>query len=94
MPPTHLCPLTCVQVHHPVDYSRVVKRIGNEMDLTLLNLDDILPAATVMVVTVTVTTTCGKPLSEENMAKVIQGCDLVLQLDDDKRLVSGCSSCS
>ncbi len=38
-----------MQVHHPIDYARVVKRIGNEMDLTLVNLDDMLPAATVMV---------------------------------------------
>ena len=45
-------PLTPSQVHHPVDYARVVSRIGNEMDLTLVDLDDILPAATVMVVTV------------------------------------------
>ncbi len=36
-------------VHHPIDYARVVQRIGNEMDLTLVDLDDILPAATVMV---------------------------------------------
>lgn len=41
--------LTFSQVHHPIDYARVVKRIGNEMDLTLVNLDDMLPAATVMV---------------------------------------------
>ena len=42
------------QVHHPVDYARVVSRIANEMDLTLVDLDDILPAATVMVVTVSI----------------------------------------
>lgn len=30
-------------VHHPIDYARVVKAIGNEMDITLINLDDILP---------------------------------------------------
>ena len=46
------------QVHHPVDYARVVSRIGNEMDLTLVDLDDILPAATVMVVTVSRLTGC------------------------------------
>ncbi len=39
----------CVQVHHPIDYARVVQRIGNEMDLTQVDLDDLLPAATVMV---------------------------------------------
>mmetsp|Transcript_17413 Transcript_17413/g.52333 ORF Transcript_17413/g.52333 Transcript_17413/m.52333 type:complete len:495 (-) Transcript_17413:164-1648(-) len=74
-------------VHHPVDYARVVKRIGNEMDLTLVNLDDILPAATVMVVTVTGTTTSGKPLSQENLAKVLSGCEMAMQLDEAKRLV-------
>ncbi|KAG1662685.1 hypothetical protein FOA52_014611 [Chlamydomonas sp. UWO 241] len=74
-------------VHHPVDYARVVKRIGNEMDLTLVDLDDMLPAATVMVVTVTGTTTSGKALSAENLQKVEDGCEMALKLDEDKRLV-------
>ena len=30
-------------VHHPIDYARVVKAIGNEMDITLVDLEDILP---------------------------------------------------
>ena len=30
-------------VHHPVDYARVIKAIGNEMDITLVNLEDVLP---------------------------------------------------
>ena len=30
-------------VHHAIDYARVVKAIANEMDVTLVNLDDILP---------------------------------------------------
>jgi hypothetical protein len=34
-------------VHHAIDYARVVKAIGNEMDVTLVNLDDILPQARV-----------------------------------------------
>ncbi len=82
-----------LQVHHAVDYARVVKRIGNEMDLTLVNLDDMLPAATVMVVTVTGTTTSGKPLSAENLQKAMQGCDMTLQLDEDKRLVRNITHC-
>ena len=32
-------------VHHAVDYARVVRAIGNEMDLTLVDLEDILPQA-------------------------------------------------
>ena len=31
-------------MHHPIDYARVVKAIGNEMDITLIDtLEDILP---------------------------------------------------
>lgn len=32
------------QVHHPVEYARVVARIANEADLTTVDLDDLLPA--------------------------------------------------
>lgn len=74
-------------VQHPIDYARVVKRIGNEIDLTLVNLEDILPAATVMVVTVTATTTTGRVLSDDNLRKALEGCDMALSLDDDKRLM-------
>ncbi|KAM0848884.1 hypothetical protein ACQ4PT_054086 [Festuca glaucescens] len=36
-------------VHHPIDYARVVKKIGNEMDLTLVDLEGLLPSAVIMV---------------------------------------------
>jgi U4/U6 small nuclear ribonucleoprotein PRP31 len=75
------------QVQHPIDYARVVKRIGNEMDLTQIDLEDLLPAASVMVVTVTATTTAGKALSDELLQKVEAGCDMALQLDEDKQQV-------
>jgi U4/U6 small nuclear ribonucleoprotein PRP31 len=37
------------------------------MDVTLVDLDRLLPPATVMVVTVTATTTSGKPLNAEDI---------------------------
>lgn len=43
------------------------------------------------VVTVTGTTTSGKPLSEENLGKALDGCTMAMQLDEDKRDVSGCA---
>lgn len=30
-------------VHHPIDYAKVVQAIGNEMDVTLIDLEPILP---------------------------------------------------
>ena len=40
-----------------------------------------------MGVTVTATTTSGHPLSEENLERVLQAADMVLQLDADKLLI-------
>ncbi|GIL61071.1 hypothetical protein Vafri_15470 [Volvox africanus] len=57
------------------------------MDLTLIPLDDMLPAATVMVVTVTATSTSGKPLDEEALSRVLAGCEMAVKLDEDKRTV-------
>ncbi|PSC73830.1 U4 U6 small nuclear ribonucleo Prp31-like [Micractinium conductrix] len=74
-------------VHNPLDYARVVQMIGNEMDVTLVDLDRLLPPATVMVVTVTATTTSGKPLSEEELKKVVDACEMTLQLEEDKHLI-------
>ena len=74
-------------VHHPIDYARVVKKIGNEMDLTLVDLEGLLPSAIIMVVSVTASTTSGKPLSEDNLEKTIEACDRALTLDAAKKKV-------
>lgn len=74
-------------VLHPIDYSRVVKKIGNEMDLTLVDLEGLLPSATIMVVSVTASTTTGKPLSEENLEKTLEACERALALDEAKKKV-------
>ncbi|CAM6083124.1 unnamed protein product [Calypogeia fissa] len=74
-------------VLHPIDYSRVVKKIGNEMDLTLVDLEGLLPSATIMVVSVTASTTSGKPLSDENLEKTLDACDRALALDEAKKKV-------
>ncbi|WZN61233.1 U4/U6 small nuclear ribonucleoprotein Prp31 [Chloropicon roscoffensis] len=71
-------------VHHPVDYARVVRMIGNETDLTELDLGSVLPSATVMVVSVTASTTTGRPLPERDLAECLKCCELVLKLDEDK----------
>lgn len=76
-------------VLHPIDYARVVRRIGNEMEVQLVDLEGLLPSATIMVVSVTASTTSGKPLSDENMARVSEACERALELDEAKRRVLG-----
>jgi U4/U6 small nuclear ribonucleoprotein PRP31 len=74
-------------VHHPIDYARVVKKIGNETDLTLVDLEGLLPSAVIMVISVTASTTTGKPLPDETLEKTIEACDRALTLDLAKKKV-------
>lgn len=57
------------------------------MDLTMVNLDDVLPQATIMVVSVTASTTSGQPLPAESLKKVLDAADSALQIDEDKGLI-------
>lgn len=81
-------------IPNKVDYIRTVLRIGNEMDMTVVELSDLLPSATVMVVSVTGSTTSGQPLSESDLSDVERHCDELLHLHDAKnsilRYVEGC----
>ena len=72
-------------VLHPIDYARVVKAIGNEMDMTNVELDGVLPSATIMVVSVTGSTTNGEPLSENDLNKTLAACERAFELDAAKQ---------
>lgn len=74
-------------VLHPIDYARVVRRIANETDLTLVDLEGLLPSATIMVVSVTASTTTGRPLPPDVLDRVVEACDRALALDEAKRKV-------
>ncbi|ORY03530.1 Nop domain-containing protein [Basidiobolus meristosporus CBS 931.73] len=70
-----------------LDYARAVKTIGNESDITKVDLRSILPSATIMVVTVTGSTTAGRPLDEREYKIVMDACDMALQLDEAKKTI-------
>ncbi|POO01757.1 U4/U6 small nuclear ribonucleoprotein Prp [Trema orientale] len=72
-------------VPDPVDYARIVKRIGNEMDLTKVDLEGLLPSPVAMVVSITASTTSGEPLAEQALRETIEACDRVLSLDSAKK---------
>ena len=57
------------------------------MDLTLVNLDGILPSSIIMVVSVTASTTSGMPLPEDTLQKTIDACDHALSLDSSRQKV-------
>ncbi|KAI8092794.1 uncharacterized protein BX664DRAFT_294098 [Halteromyces radiatus] len=74
-------------VLNPLDYARTVKKIGNEADITNIDLRNILPSATIMVVTVTATTTNGRLLTDEEWKRTEEACDMALALDDARKKI-------
>ncbi|KAI8992510.1 hypothetical protein BDB01DRAFT_778683 [Pilobolus umbonatus] len=74
-------------VYNPLDYARTVKAIGNELDLTKVDLRAFLPSATIMVITVTGSTTSGRSLSEEEWKLTEEACDMVLDLDAARKKI-------
>lgn len=82
-----------------LDYAKAVKLIGNEIDLTKLDFGGLLPPATVMVVTVTGSTTSGKPLPEDasaaggapakvgSLQESFQAADELLALESSKQSI-------
>ena len=74
-------------ISNKIDYIQTVKRIGNEMDMTMVELNDLLPSSTVMIVSVTGSTTPGLPLTSSELSECFKGCDEVMKLVDDKSVV-------
>ncbi|KAJ2345507.1 U4/U6-U5 snRNP complex subunit prp31 [Coemansia erecta] len=76
-------------VRNAVDYARTVKAIGSAVDITKVVLAGILPNATQMVVTVTGSTTSGQLLTADELRRVEEAADCLLELSRAKhRLVS------
>ncbi|TDH65014.1 hypothetical protein CCR75_001699 [Bremia lactucae] len=75
-------------VPNALDYARVVKAIGNEMDLTVVeDLPKLLPSSAVIGISVTGSGTSGKPLSSEALTMCMHGCEELLSLEKDKIMI-------
>lgn len=76
-------------VQNPLDYAQVVKIIGNETDMTLVESEllGIVPQTTILTISVTATTTVGKPLPPDELKRAFDGCDAIIELETGKRCV-------
>lgn len=70
-----------------LEYLKTLQQIGNEMDMTMVDLAAILPNAVVISVSMTGSTTSGQPLSESDLAQCLQGCEEALALDASKNTI-------
>ncbi|KAJ3117165.1 U4/U6-U5 snRNP complex subunit prp31 [Nowakowskiella sp. JEL0407] len=74
-------------VRNELDYARVVKAIGNEEDVTKVDLRSILPSSIVMIVTVTASSTNGRELTTKELNAVLEGCEMAFELDTARRKI-------
>lgn len=74
-------------VQDPPMYIRTVRALGNSEDPTKVNLNTILPAAIVMSVMITATTTTGQPLPEAEWQAVQRACDLADNLEEVRKKI-------
>lgn len=74
-------------VQNPLDYAKVVKIIGNETDMTLVESEllGLVPQTTILTISVTATTTVGKPLPPDELQRAFDGCDAIIELEEGKR---------
>ncbi|KRX49569.1 U4/U6 small nuclear ribonucleoprotein Prp31 [Trichinella murrelli] len=74
-------------VQMPMEYVACVKELGNDiLDKAKHNeqLQNILLPSTVIVISVTASTTQGECLTDEELAIVMEGCEMAIQLNDAK----------
>jgi U4/U6 small nuclear ribonucleoprotein PRP31 len=71
----------------PAEYARAVAMIGNATDVAPLPLASILPQATVMGIAISVTTTAGRALLQEQLDRIREACATVAELDAARQRV-------
>ncbi|KAF7313671.1 Nop domain-containing protein [Mycena chlorophos] len=71
----------------PAMYIRSVRALANEEDPTKVDLSSVLPAAIIMSVAVTATTSSGKPLSDAEWNAVQRACDLADRLEEARKTI-------
>jgi len=70
-------------VLNPMDFIRTVFHLGNDLEKSKFDveLQEVLPSATIMVVSVTAATTQGKKLEEAGIKGIIDACDAAFDLE-------------
>lgn len=81
------CPELEQLIIQPLDYARCVKRLGNKLEVKSSEFAGILPSSNIISLSVTVATTRGKPLTDEELSIVLEACDVMLKIDEDKQLI-------
>lgn len=74
---------------NPIEFINCVMLIKNETDMNKIDLASNFSSHLSMAVSLSGSSTQGKPLSEKDLARCLEACELVLKLNDTKRSILG-----
>ncbi|KAF8558986.1 Nop domain-containing protein [Imleria badia] len=74
-------------IQDPTQYIRAVRILANNEDPTKVDLTGVLPAAVIMSVLITATTSSGQPLSDVRWNAVERACDLADRLEETRKTI-------
>eukprot|EP01065_Artemidia_motanka_P039172 TRINITY_DN48031_c0_g1_i1.p1 TRINITY_DN48031_c0_g1~~TRINITY_DN48031_c0_g1_i1.p1 ORF type:complete len:541 (+),score=158.85 TRINITY_DN48031_c0_g1_i1:71-1624(+) len=76
-------------IYDPISYGKVVQCVGNAKDLSKITdkLNALVPPHTVMALQTTASTTKGRLLSGEELARVVDACEEILGLEEARQLI-------
>ncbi|XP_002969016.2 U4/U6 small nuclear ribonucleoprotein Prp31 homolog [Selaginella moellendorffii] len=77
-----------LMVRDPLDYARLVKKIGNKMDLSEVSLED-LPAPTALAISMLFSIMDMPTLEESDLQRVLDACDRIIELTETRKEVLG-----
>ena len=71
----------------PWDFIRAVRALGNGQTLERKGLEGIVPAGTIVVISMTASTTTGKPLPAVEWLRILEACDMVQYLEETRHKI-------
>ncbi|KAN0063123.1 U4/U6-U5 snRNP complex subunit prp31 [Thecaphora frezii] len=72
---------------NPWEFVQAVQALGNDEDLSRAKLEGVLPHGTVVVISMTASTTEGRPLEAKTWQRVQEACELVFELEAVRRKI-------
>lgn len=73
-------------VLHPLDYARTILLLGNDLG-KVNDLAEVLPATNVITISMTASSTTGKPLDQADLDRVFEACHASLELDQARQKI-------
>jgi len=74
-------------IPEPSVYLKTVNILGNDIEVGMKKLDEVLTAQTILIVSVTASTTSGKKMNDERLVPLRRGCEIGSQLCEARDLI-------